>query len=736
MLGVEGTVGPRTHESSRAAQQRRSLALRRFRPRPGNDNLVTQLALLLALGSTSIVLSFVLARIEARRGLVVPTLKRIEAAVERAALVFLRAVGVHALLWLLLVGAALSAAALLLGRSSSPAISNGGRVAFMTIALFAGATGTLLHARLTLAVGARACSGAAAVRGSSRSLQPLLRASAALAGFGEGLGLLSVALAFAALYAVRGGFAQAGSAELASEVARLLPALPLGAAVAAFAVTRGGATLAAATLVGGAQTSEREARMDVLDPRNPATLAELLANQVGGLLPRSLSSYVAGVSANVAAALLAVAAASHPTAGESPLMCVLLLLVVRVFGFMASICGAFAARADGGESPQRALLRAQLTALAVSVFGLCAGLYWLRVEAFVALFVPGAAGLVVSALLTQMAWWPLRRDASATREAAEARALGDGAAAARATSAGLLCLLPTLLLPALALWFVELAPVSQATPPSQALRLAAFVAGLMATAPLSMAIASFGTLGEAAHTAAALARLDPDAQRPSLRFDEASALGAGAAASHATLTLAASLMLGLFALHAGSEDPAPGTRFAAVAGAVVLVAAFTAGSARRGLLGARGVAEEVKRQLQGLPRKQGTISVPTDYTPSYKACVESALDSARAKWFIDPIWPLLVPFALVSVLRGDGTLLSFAGAVVMCGLTFVLCSRATRGALREARRRSRHLEPSSTSSSGEPRQFGDLLGLGAAAGVEALMAAVALSTSALASLLA
>jgi hypothetical protein len=99
-----------------------------------------------------------------------------------------------------------------------------------------------------------------------------------------------------------------------------------------------------------------------------------------------------------------------------------------------------------------------------------------------------------------------------------------------------------------------------------------------------------------------------------------------------------------------------------------------------------------------------------------------------------------VTFALTAALMGEpaprSALLGFASAVVICALTFVLAARATRVALREAHRRSRALLPSAPSSSGGPQHFGDLLGVGAAAGVEALMGVVALTALSLASLLA
>ena len=177
---------------------------------------------------------------------------------------------------------------------------------------------------------------------------------------------------------------------------------------------------------------------------------------------------------------------------------------------------------------------------------------------------------------------------------------------------------------------------------------------------------------------------------------------------------------------------------AVVCGAVVLVLAFAARSSRSALLSARLMAEEVRRQLHGLPRRQGVVSVPADFTPSYKACIDTALAGTRPGALAESAWVLLVPFALALLLLGDSAarpaLLAFAAAAVICGLTFVLGSRAARAALREARRRSRS-EPPGQGTPGGPQNFGDLVGLSAAAGVEALISVVALSVLSLASLL-
>lgn len=699
---------------------------------------MTQLALLLTLGLIGLVAAFALGRLELRRGAVAPTVKRIEGAVDRACQAVLWRSGKRALLLLLVPALGLITGSLLWSAPNG-AVSPAGRATFCGVALLIGALSALLHARLVLAFGVRACSAAAApaARGSALALRPLLRGSGAAAVFGEGLGLIGLGGSFCLLYAVRGGFAQsAGSAELVREVVRLLPAFALGAAVSALALAREGGALATAALVGGGQTVEREAGLPALDPRNPATLAELIGAQVGGLLPRALVGYVAGLGASVGAAVLALGGSGTSQAGAFRLL--LLLLIVRAFGVIGSMCGVFAARSEEHESAESALWRGQLTALAVSAFGAAAGLYWLRIEATASLLIACAAGLLVASSVSRLAWLPLRRGAGPARETAEARNLSEGAAIALGAGSGLTTLLPALLLPALGLWLLEGlrgAALAGASPAPAAL-LVAFVAGLIATLPLSLAVNGLGLLADASQTVGVLAQLG-EHRRGNLRLDEVSSIGGGAAGAHASLALAASLLLGLFALGDGapaaSSAASLGPPLSAALAGITLVLLFAARSARAALLGARVVADEVRRQLRGAAARSGGPPA-ADFTPSYKACVDTALASSSESSLWLPGGALLAPFVLgaLSALLGNvlprSALLGFACAAVLSGMVFVLSSRATRAALREARLRSRSSDPNAGSAGAALSSFGDLLGVAAATGVEALIGTIALST--------
>ncbi|HXK16993.1 MAG TPA: sodium/proton-translocating pyrophosphatase, partial [Polyangiaceae bacterium] len=267
---------------------------------------MTQLALLLALSLLGLVLSFAFGRLEVKRGAVAATVKRAEGALERASVAVLRLGGARGVGLLAVPALGLSGFALVSG--SRGGVSGPGQAAFVVVALLGGAGSVLVQARLTLGLATRATSSAAAAaaRGSVRAMRPLLRAAAAIAVFGEGLGVLGVAAAFASLYAVRGGFAAPGAnVELVAEVVRLLPAFALGAAVTALALSREGAISASAARVGGGRATELYPAFETGDARDPALLAELVGHLVGELLPRALSSYVCGLSATVSVALLA-----------------------------------------------------------------------------------------------------------------------------------------------------------------------------------------------------------------------------------------------------------------------------------------------------------------------------------------------------------------------------------------------------------------------------------------------
>jgi H+-translocating diphosphatase len=707
---------------------------------PTNAIPVTQLALLLALSLIGLVLSFAFGRLEVKRSPISATVKRAEGALERASVTVLR-LGATRGLTLLMVPALGLVGLSLLGDASG-AVSSGGRAIFLLVALLAGAGLTLVQARFTLGLGTRAASSAAVAlaRGSARAMRPLIRASIAIAVFGEALGLLGAAAAFASLYAVRGGFAATEpNAALANEVVKLLPAFALGAAVAALVLSREGSVAATAVRVGGTQGTQLDAAGDAGDPRDPALLAGLMGQLVGELLPRALTSYVCGLTVTVSAALLAVSGAR---AGANTLACLVLVALVRAFGALSSVCGVFAARVTDEEPPSLALWRGLGSAFVVASFGLGAALFWLERPHFAPLFAAGALGLCSMTLVAQAAWLPLRRGAATSRELLEARGSGEAATIVRGAGAGISGVWPALLLPALSLAFLERA-LSTSTPPG--LLLVSFAAGALSLGPFALSMSGFGLLAVHARGVAALARLDVEPRRRELQLDDASALGNAAGSTHASLSLALSSLLGLLSLNGtarASTDGSLGPAALAIGLGVALVLLLGARAAQSAVSGSRLVASEVERQLREFPRQQGVVAVPADFTPSYKACVEAAFSAARGASVVELGALLLAPFVLGSWLRwGSGaalepTLAGFGIAAVLSGLVLTLGARATRAMLGELRRRLRGGDASlSPATANQAQSFGDLVGVSAASSVEALALVLALTVMCLAPLL-
>jgi len=279
--------------------------------------------------------------------------------------------------------------------------------------------------------------------------------------------------------------------------------------------------------------------------------------------------------------------------------------------------------------------------------------------------------------------------------------------------------------------------------PSSLLMLA-FVAGALALGPFAMALSGFGLLTQHARGVAALARLELEPQRRSSKLDDATALGGIAGSTHASLSLALSALVGLLSLSGrfAQSDGNLGTAALATSLGVAQVLVLGARAAQNAVAGARSVAVEVERQLRDLPRAQGVLSLPADFTPSYKACVDAAFSAARGASVLELGALLLAPFLLGSFLHwgvavsAEPALAGFGMAAVLAGLLFTLGSRATRAMLNELRRRVRgHDVAASPAGTSQAQSFGDLIGVTAASSAEALSLVLALTVLCLAPLL-
>jgi Na+/H+-translocating membrane pyrophosphatase len=173
-----------------------------------------------------------------------------------------------------------------------------------------------------------------------------------------------------------------------------------------------------------------------------------------------------------------------------------------------------------------------------------------------------------------------------------------------------------------------------------------------------------------------------------------------------------------------------------------LVLVFSARATRSAVLGARLVGVEVERQLRELPKQPGLAALPADFTPSYKGCVEAALEAARGASVAELASLLFAPFLLGLLLRGSGAasfsvpLVGFGVAAVLGSLILSSVGRTTRSVLAELRRRLRGSEAGfGPAAATQAESFGELVGVTAASSVEAFAFALALTVLCLAPLL-
>jgi hypothetical protein len=343
--------------------------------------------------------------------------------------------------------------------------------------------------------------------------------------------------------------------------------------------------------------------------------------------------------------------------------------------------------------------------------------------------------LTLTTLLGLLAWLPLRRSVAAAREP-ERHATSAATLIMRGASSGFGSLWAVLLAPALLLALAE--RVDGAA--SGTLLLTTFVAGALALGPLSLALGGLGTLATPSRSVAALARLELEPTRRHGGFDEAVALGDRAGAAQGAIALGLGLWLGLLAFPSASGATASsnvGLAALATALGVTCVVVFGARAARGAIAAARLVGAEVERQL---PEARHGAPIPTDFSPSYKGCLDALTDSARSLPWLEVAALLLSPFALAALLRQTGsaltpTLLAFGLATLVTGVVVSLGGRATRAVLAEQRKRARAATDAGAAALADADAFGALLGVTATANIEALVLSLALTVICLAPLL-
>ena len=586
-----------------------------------------------------------------------------------------------------------------------------------------------------------------------RALTVSIRAGTAVALLVETLSLLTVCCVFGLVYAIKGGFALGPDAAgaLASQVARLMPSVALGAGTGALILHGAGTTFHTASDVGGDIAGERDAGLDQDDRRNPAVVSELSGDHLGAGA-RGLDLLVAATCANVAAIVIGSALFEANRAGVTSVLALLALpLLVRTFGLIATGFGAFVVRAGEQTGAAAALLRGQLTSSVICLGGLAGAAYWLLGPTLWLPFVgAGALGLAATTAAAHLGRLHKGRRSASVKDLLDALRVADVSALAQGLGLGLQgSVISVALVGAAAIGAFRLGELAGLAGGGLLGSLLALMTGL-AAAPYLLAVAALGPITDCARGLRRMSseELDGDAERRSQRLDEVGASTAVVAHTFLVLVGALSALLCAAALpllsapSAGMDPSHPVVIWCGGLGAAGALA-YAGGAMRRSARGARGVALEVERQLRGFPRSAGLAQVPEEFSPSYRACLDvaakSALERALPTALVAISIPALLGIGLRLLYRSAGPsvpiegLTAFVAVAAVTSLSAALGLEGARAALLALRR----AHPVRGSSSGYAASVsidavGDLLGNSAAPASHLYVKAAAAAALALA----
>jgi len=680
---------------------------------------VTELGLLIALHTSALVFALALPRWLAGREALGAELHRLSSALTRAADAFLtQELKLTALLVGVLSPLAFALYATLLAPGSGLGSLETGFWAAVGLAFGALSTWLVARAGARLAVRASFSTLAAAQQSMDRALVVSVRSGGAVALMVESVGLIGIALVFGLLFAMKGGFRLPPSEAIAlgRAIALLLPSYALGVAAAALLIQRGGATYHAAGDVGADLAGERDAGLEHDDARNPAVIADLVGDHVGKAAGRAVDTLLSATASNVTALILGVVVvdAARGRGAAAALALGAFPLVARAFGVVATAFGVMVVRTDDQGSPTAALWRGQLATGVISLSGVLGAALWLVGESgYLRLFWSGLLGLAAASIAAHVARLQIDRRVGPLKEVIETQRVADAGAVTLGVSTGLAAAAAPLVVLGTATAGAWIIGASTRLPAGGQLGALTALMTLSASGPFLLALGTFAPVVDGARGISGMTSPAEETQRRAARLDETGFSASAAAQTYLIVmsglsaALAASALPTLFARRSelgGSSDLL--SPIVAMSGALGLgaVLAYAGSAARAGTRGARGVAQEVERQLRGFPREKGRPQVPADYTPSYRACVELTARAAQRELVLPVALGLAAPAALGVALRLSfhaldravpaQALAAFVIVAALTGMALALAIEGTKNVLAAARRAARRNAPS------------------------------------------
>ena len=549
-------------------------------------------------------------------------------------------------------------------------------VAFLVGAFCSALSGFL---GMYIAVQANVRTAAAAAKGGLRDAITVALRGGAVSGFLiVTLSLIGVTIMF---YAYGGG----SNAEL---IPFLIVGFGFGASFVALFAQLGGGIYTKAADMGADLVGKVEAGIPEDDPRNAAVIADLVGDNVGDCAGRGADLFESTAAENIGAMILGVAAFTLALkAGlPHPEVWVLLPLVIRSFGLIATLVGIFAVRGREGEDPMNALNRGYYVAVAISIVGLFIAVKFMLADVTtntIWLFGAGVVGIATSIAFVYITQYYTEYKYKPVKDIAEASRTGPATNVVAGTAVGFETTFATAIVIGLAIWLSywlgdhAMMPNGAggvvAVPNGGLLGTAVATMGMLMTCAYILAMDTFGPITDNAAGIVEMSGAGDDVREVTDRMDAVGnttkALTKGYAMGSAGL--AAFL---LFSAFLDEVAKIKGTNFAfgalehvvnlakpevfvgALLG-VMLVFMFSSLALRAVSKTASAVIAEVRRQFREDPGiMQGTSR------PDYKRCVDITARAGLREMIAPGILAVGLPIIVGVILKAEAV-----GAFLMVG---------------------------------------------------------------------
>ncbi len=453
-----------------------------------------------------------------------------------------------------------------------------------------------------------------------------------------GLGILGLGILLA-LYRNMGLLGDASSNF--SNIITVISGFSLGASSIALFARVGGGIYTKAADVGADLVGKVEAGIPEDDPRNPATIADLVGDNVGDVAGMGADLFESYVGSIVGAMVLG--ATTMGFAG-SAYNAVILPLIIAGVGILVSIVGTFFVRVKEGGSPQAALNTGTFGAAAIMLvvtYFLCVKFIpsEITIAGFAGIsasdvFLATIVGLIAGVLVGITAEYYTSKDRKPAQDIARESKTGPATIIIAGVATGMRSTCPTII------WIAAAILLSHYFAGLYGIAIAAL--GMLSTTGIQLAVDAYGPIADNAGGLAEMAELPPEVRKRTDNLDAVgnttAAIGKGFAIGSAALTALA--LFAAFRIQAGVET-LDLTKPSIMAGLFIggmLPFLFSAMAMKAVGSAAKDMIVEVRRQFKEIP---GLLEGKAK--ADYAKCVDISTTAAIKKMVSPSLMAIIVP---------------------------------------------------------------------------------------------